>query len=439
MFLTRMVFACYAGKPLAKLVYKMVDESVKIDSRWTAVLPEPPIEAPQLAGDYVVVATRTFIGWLSIATGEWVGQHQFEGYRIVGMVVADEEDAAVVVSLMPESLLAGGGRVCLVRRDGTMAWQWPAETQQVSKTAVVGEFVYVVSGTGQLLKLAKGNGALVTTISLGDIAPSSAAPLVTEESVYVPTRGQQLLALTTGGMLQWTFTDEEAGSWLDRTPLLVGEQLLVVDRDGGQVIALSTASGKRRWVCMIVLSSTLAETPLAVAGQGLWIAAKDGLHQLTLFGNEQQQLARQHPTQPVVVDGLLFVTGHDRLLQVLDGTTGTSLGEFEAARRFEVGPAIRPLIRDLRWLAIMADRGGTVTAVEIERGIDKVALRDKMVEAFDLSELGDVTFELDVKFDDVAGERLTHKVRELIEMMERNGRLADLLEVCRKLRPNLTW
>lgn len=67
-------------------------------------------------------------------------------------------------------------------------------------------------------------------------------------------------------------------------------------------------------------------------------------------------------------------------------------------------------------------------------------LRRGIKEHFALEEIRELCFDLSIQYEDVGGsENLTEKVIALIEYVERRGRLAELVALCRELRPKVTW
>jgi hypothetical protein len=66
-------------------------------------------------------------------------------------------------------------------------------------------------------------------------------------------------------------------------------------------------------------------------------------------------------------------------------------------------------------------------------------LRRNMLKALDDDELADLCFDMDIDYDSLRGESKNGKVRELILLCERSGRLQALLTQCRLMRPNLEW
>lgn len=70
---------------------------------------------------------------------------------------------------------------------------------------------------------------------------------------------------------------------------------------------------------------------------------------------------------------------------------------------------------------------------------DLPQLRDQIIRSFDLDELKDLCFRLNIQYDDIPGNKLSAKARELIEFCVRHGRLSQLIETCQKLRPHVDW
>ena len=70
---------------------------------------------------------------------------------------------------------------------------------------------------------------------------------------------------------------------------------------------------------------------------------------------------------------------------------------------------------------------------------DLSRLRRGLVECFNLQELEDLCFELNIRYDSLPGQEIGSKARELIGFLQRRGRLFELLEICVNLRPNFSW
>ena len=72
----------------------------------------------------------------------------------------------------------------------------------------------------------------------------------------------------------------------------------------------------------------------------------------------------------------------------------------------------------------------------MEANIDKIALRNQLVQAFSLEEMQVLCADLGIAFDDIGGSSRTAKALELIQYMQRRGRLQDLVNAIAQLRPS---
>jgi tetratricopeptide (TPR) repeat protein len=107
-------------------------------------------------------------------------------------------------------------------------------------------------------------------------------------------------------------------------------------------------------------------SPPVTDGERLFVGARDGLHALSpsdgheLWGFPTE---RRITAAPVVADGVVYAGCHDHRLHALDGATGRELWRYEAERRIEVSPALAACADPPRPCVLIADRGGTLTAV----------------------------------------------------------------------------
>lgn len=69
----------------------------------------------------------------------------------------------------------------------------------------------------------------------------------------------------------------------------------------------------------------------------------------------------------------------------------------------------------------------------------RATFHDQMASAFSLDELRQICFDLAVPFEEVPGERLSDRCRELYLLMERRGDLHRLVAVCQQERPDENW
>ncbi|HEX6385577.1 MAG TPA: effector-associated domain EAD1-containing protein [Anaerolineae bacterium] len=69
----------------------------------------------------------------------------------------------------------------------------------------------------------------------------------------------------------------------------------------------------------------------------------------------------------------------------------------------------------------------------------RTQLRNILAEHFDEEDLRTLCFDLGVRYDDLGGRSNASNARELVDFMERNGRLAELVTEGRKQRPKAPW
>lgn len=67
------------------------------------------------------------------------------------------------------------------------------------------------------------------------------------------------------------------------------------------------------------------------------------------------------------------------------------------------------------------------------------SLLSKINKHFGEDDLKTLCFDLDVDYENLAGETKSSKARELILELERQGRLPELVERCKRARPNVLW
>lgn len=66
-------------------------------------------------------------------------------------------------------------------------------------------------------------------------------------------------------------------------------------------------------------------------------------------------------------------------------------------------------------------------------------LRNLISTSFNKGELRTLCFDLGVNYENLPGETLEDKARELVDFCQRRGVLKDLIEKCNALRPNTGW
>lgn len=68
-----------------------------------------------------------------------------------------------------------------------------------------------------------------------------------------------------------------------------------------------------------------------------------------------------------------------------------------------------------------------------------IQLHRILSDRLDVEELRTLCFYLDVNYDHLRGEGQSGKARALLEYMDKRGRIPDLVETGKKLRPDIDW
>ncbi|UIE40083.1 hypothetical protein [Leptodesmis sichuanensis] len=82
----------------------------------------------------------------------------------------------------------------------------------------------------------------------------------------------------------------------------------------------------------------------------------------------------------------------------------------------------------------------TPTKIKPEKGtVNLIKLRDMLESRFNPQELSVLVFDLGVDYDALYGQSRSQKTSDLIYELVRTDRLGDLIEVGRRLRPDIPW
>jgi len=86
-------------------------------------------------------------------------------------------------------------------------------------------------------------------------------------------------------------------------------------------------------------------------------------------------------------------------------------------------------------------RAGSATAVRSPSDyvIARGQLRRNLVDSFNEEELRTLCFDAGVDYEVLIGQGKLSKSREIVAYFEHSGRLDELVEICRRLRPNVLW
>ena len=108
-----------------------------------------------------------------------------------------------------------------------------------------------------------------------------------------------------------------------------------------------------------------------------------------------------------------------------NGTGNDGISRINGYRLTELYKTVHELERQQRW------------SQPDNRTVDRLKkLRDCIVLHFDDGELRTLCFDLGINFDDLEGDALSDKARELVLYLNRIGRCDELVKYCREKRPN---
>lgn len=164
--------------------------------------------------------------------------------------------------------------------EGDQEWAFPALGPVTSTPAVADGWVYVCSGVegdptqGRLYRINAGSGEIQGELDTGGQVVGS--PAVTEETVYVGSRGSELYAFDVeSGTEQWTFRTNRP---IVASPAVVDGTVYVLDRSE-TAYALDT-DGRRRWSYDTGGSQFAAP---AVADGTVYVPSVDSTEESTLY------------------------------------------------------------------------------------------------------------------------------------------------------------
>jgi hypothetical protein len=343
----------------------------------------PPAGPLLAAGDLLLLAAQepgpsaqpATLCALGLADGRPRWHKDFANALVSGL--AATPDGLILVALSSSDLLRGEGMLLALDAAGEECYRWAPGVQRVSAPAVAGDLACVTADghTLVLLDLAtgveRGRAGLEVSASLsapalwvGDhdgVGDRKGSPL----RIVVPCRGPHLLAVDLDGRPRWRF--EAAGSpeaWLDRTPLVVGERAYAV-LSTGAALALRLDDGALVWQTPVGPAGKLLSAPVS-DGERLYVGARDGLYALALADGHAVwhfPTARRVEAAPGVAGGVVYATCHDHHLYALDAASGEELWRYEVGRRIEVSPLLAACGDPPRPCVVVADHGGTLTAV----------------------------------------------------------------------------
>ncbi len=363
-------------------------------AQWSVDLSGPPAETLLVAGELVLVPTqepdpsarRATLHALRLADGAPCWRRSFEYAMLTGLASAPtptlphpHTPLLTLVSLTSTDLLRGAGALVALDPAGEERWRWAPGVQRVSAPALVrsndlgrsGQEATKVATTNAICVTADARTLIVLDLATGteresvelDASASLSAPAVAGGVAYVPCRGPHLLAVHLGGGSPRRFGGGGGGAWLDQTPVVVGDHVYAV-LSTGAVLALRVEDGTQAWRTGVGPAGKPLSAP-ATDGRRLFAGARDGLHALALADGRELwafPTERRITAAPIVVGGAVYATCHDHRVYALSAT-GRELWRHAVGRRIEVPPILATCGEPPAPCVLVADQGGTLTAV----------------------------------------------------------------------------
>lgn len=280
-----------------------------------------------------------------------------------------------------------------------LSWQSLDKAQIFSRLSFADDSIWFTADSNILWQIKPDAPAAARRISL-NLSVSWAAPLLTPDLIILPCKSPRLLALTPNGTHRWVYdATAYTAHWLDRPPILVGDSL-IASFSRGLVVSLERQTGQEQWRVAVGPSGKELSGP-ATDGTLVFVGARDGVHALNATTGAlvwHYQTARTVQARPHVVNGFVYVAGHDHAVHILAAATGERLwhspdwlARLEESpvvqdrivvavnRRGEIGAMTRPrlseddLLRDGLWqeaIAMLETRGNVRRAAHVREMFD---------------------------------------------------------------------
>ena len=225
------------------------------------------------------------------------------------------------------------------KRTGHLRWKVRTGNIVHGQPAIAGEKVIVGSFDGKLYAIDRGTGRILWTFKTVGTAyfrngelPGAAA--VHEGLVYAGGRDYNVYALLENtGTGAW---NDKTPSWIVGRPLVVDDELIVVNSDGAGVFSYNRSDGSLNWETrtsfnMFAGAKPLGSTYLAVAGLDgrITVIAREDGRIAGYFETEASRSQRDRFFKPDGTNNYAgvqsmedFIAWYDRLLRQMGGITG---------------------------------------------------------------------------------------------------------------------
>ena len=297
-----------------------------------------------------------------LVDGKSSWQYSFPELLIAGLqcrLGVAASDPFCFVTTSTRDVLFGEGEVVALDKNGQAQWQWRGGVQMLSAPTLTESQLAFTADSELFITLDPATGQEQMRVNL-TMPVSFHAPRLHDDLIFIPGRGPDLIALNRAGAIQWQ-TQVEVTGWLDKTPVVIGENVITVSSQG-VVVALSMADGHMVWQ----QPAGVAERPLSpptTDGERIYVGARDGVYALAVADGRilwHFKTERSVEGQPVVDGRFLYATSHDHSLYLLEAATGDMLWQHKMERRIELPATVHKDAVAKTATIFIADQGGKV-------------------------------------------------------------------------------
>lgn len=282
-------------------------------------------------------------------------QAKVSGIQILPLVGSNRK--LVLVTSSDLNLDGDRGSIIALDEKGQKRWQSSLKENRISAPCVQNGKIIVATGTKKLLMISPQDDKDVVRQVPIDVESSLAAPAAENDTIFIPCRGSELLAVDLDGRSSWLFRfQSDDQDWLDKTPA-VSDGRVFCCSSAGKLFALDAATGAALWRVSIGEGQALSK-PVVHDGR-VYVGTIRGLVALDIHNGWplwSMETSRPVSAAPLPYFDTLFVSGQDHYLYALEAESGREKWRYGLGRRIELPPVIDQEI------LVVIDRGGMIVA-----------------------------------------------------------------------------